>query len=50
MQKFMKEYGIKDITSSPRYPLGKTDIADTLEETFCHNSSPFISAESFQNI
>ena len=22
MQKFMKEYGIKHITSSPRYPLG----------------------------
>ena len=28
----------------------KTDIADTLEETFCHNSSSFNYSESFRKI
>ena len=28
----------------------KTDIADTLGETFCHNSSSFNYSESFQKI
>ena len=28
----------------------KTDIADTLEETFCHNSSSFKYSESFRKI
>ena len=28
----------------------KTDIADTLEETFCHNSSSFNYSDSFRKI
>ena len=38
------------MVGSDRKATSKTDIADTLGETFCHNSSSFNYSESFRKI